>query len=131
MDGVDRVEAIGHFFEQRRRGAIGGEPRGFDLHAGAQFHDVEHLAQRGAFVEFDPERTPHILRDEGADALARDDEPLGAQMCNRLANHGAADAGGRDHFLLGRQPRPRRELAARDIRGQPREQLLRQTARRR
>ena len=47
---------------------------------------------------------PFMFRDERPDALAGDDEPLRAQMRNRLANDRAADAGGGDHFLLGRKP---------------------------
>ena len=81
-------------------------------------------------VEIDPERPPHVIGDEGADALAGHHQAVGLQGGHRLAHDGAADAGGRDHFLLGRQLRAGRELAADDIGGQPGDQLAGQPARR-
>ena len=85
--------------------ALGREAGGLDLDAGAQLHDLEHLAQRAQLVGIDAERPARIRRDEGADALARDHQPLGAQRRDRFAHHGAAHAGRRDQLLLGRQPR--------------------------
>ena len=102
------------------RRALGGKPGGLDLDAGAQLHDLEHLAQRRQLVEVDAERPARVLGDECADALAGDHQPLGAQRRHRLAHHRAADAGGGDHFLLGRQPRAGRQLAAGDVGGEPR-----------
>jgi hypothetical protein len=51
--------------------------------------------------------------------LARLNQPFGAQHRYRLAHHGAADAERRRHFLLGRQPRARRDPSAGDFRGKP------------
>src|SRR5262245_17337831 len=116
--GADGVEALDDPADLRRRAAIGGQARGFDLDAGAQLHHVEDRAQRRQRVDIDAQRPARVLRNEGADALTRDDESIGAQGRNRLAHHGAAHAGRRDQFLLGRQPRPRRDLAAGDIVGE-------------
>ena len=117
--------AVGDLLDLRRRGALGGKAGGLDFDAGAQLHDIEHLAQRRMLVEIDPERPAHLLGDEGADALAGHHQPVGAQGRDRLADHGAANPGRGDHFLLGRQPRAGRQLAAGDIGGQPRHQLRR------
>ena len=120
VDGrLDCRKTVGDLLDLRRRGALGGKPGGLDLDAGAQFHDVEHLAQRRTLVEIDPERPPHVIGDKGADALAGHHQPVGLERGNRLAHHGAADAGGGDHFLLGRQPRAGQQLAADDIGGEP------------
>ncbi len=81
-------------------------------------------------VEIDPERAAHLLGDEGADALAGDHQPVGAQGGDRLADDGAGNPGGGDHFLLGRQARAGGELAAGDVGRQPRHQLRAQPARR-
>ena len=85
--------------------------------------------EQRVFVEIDAEGPPHLLGDEGADALARDHQPVGAQGGDRLADHGAGNAGGRDHFLLGGQALSRRELAAGDIGGEARHEFRRQPAR--
>ena len=47
---------------------------------------------------------------EGADALAGDDESFGAQRRHRLAHHRAAHPGRRDQLLLGRQAGAGRQL---------------------
>ena len=44
--GVDGIEALDDPADLRRRAAIGGQARGLDLDAGAQFHHVEDRAQR-------------------------------------------------------------------------------------
>jgi hypothetical protein len=106
-------------FERRRDAAAGGgvdpfgrKPGRFDLDAGAQFHDVNHFADRAQPVGVDAERPAlHVAHHEGADALARLDKALGAQRGHGLAHHGAADAERRGQFLLGRQPGARREAA--------------------
>ena len=85
--------------------ALGRKARGLDLDAGAQFHHLEHFAQRPHFLRLDAERAVGAVGDEGADALARHDQAFGAQRRDRLAHDGAADAECGDHFLLGRQPR--------------------------
>src|SRR5580704_5287103 len=44
-DGVlDTPVSLGNLFDMRAIVALGGEPRRFDLDAGAQLHDVERLA---------------------------------------------------------------------------------------
>ena len=116
--GAHGIEALDDPADLRRRAAIGGQARGLDLDAGAQFHHVEDRAQRRQRVDVDAQRPARVFRNEGADALTRDDESIRAQGRNRLAHHGAAHAGRRDQFLLGRQPRPRRDLAAGDIVGE-------------
>src|SRR5262245_36619829 len=120
--GVDSVETFDDPAQLRRRGALGGEPRGLDLDPGAQLHHVEHRAQR-QLVELDAQRRAGILRNERADTLARDHEAVRAQGGDGLAHHRAAHAGRRDQLLLGRQARPRRDLAAGDVVGQPRDQF--------
>ena len=80
-------------------------------------------------VEIDPERPAHVVGDESADALPGDHQPVGAQGGHRLPDDGAANAGGGDHFLLGRQARAGRQLAAGDVGGQPGDQLRGQPAR--
>ena len=128
---ADGVEAVDDLADLRGRGAFGRQPRGLDLDPGAQLHHLEHCAQRRQPVERDPQRRAGILRDKGADALTRDHEPVRAQGSDRFPHHRAAHAGGRDHFLLGRQARSRRDLAAGDVVGQPDHQLAGQGSPRR
>ena len=122
--GADGIEAIDDLADCAGGAALGGEARGFDFDAGAQFHDVE---DRRAAATAGRSRCAAARRafsgDEGADALARDDETVGAQGGHRLAHHRAAHPGRRDQFLLGRQARPRGDLAAGDVVGEPRDQL--------
>ena len=90
----------------------------------AQLHDVEDVGERLHALGLDAKR--RVLRlggDEGADALARDHQPFGAQRRHRLAHHRAAHARGARQRLLGRQPRARREAPALDLLGE----LLEQT----
>ena len=55
----------------------------------------------------DADRQPLLRRQhEGADALARLDHAVGAQLRDRLAHHVAADAEFFRELLLGRQPAP-------------------------
>jgi len=129
--GADGIEALDDSADLRRRAAIGGQARGFDLDAGAQLHHVENRAQRRQWIDVDAQRPARVLRDEGADALTRDHEAIRAQGRHRLAHHGAAHSGRRDQFLLGGQPRSRRDLAAGDVVGEARDELARQRARRR
>src|SRR3984893_4728444 len=113
--GADGVEALDDPADLRRRAAIGGQPRGFDLDAGAQLHHVEDRAQRRQRIDVDAQRPARVLRNEGADALTRDHESIRAQGRHRLAHHGAAHAGRRDRFLFGGQLRSRPAPAACDI----------------
>ena len=126
---LDRLIALDDLLDLRRRCALGAQTGGLGLDAGAQLHDVEHLAQRRALVEIDPERPPHPVGDEGADALSREHQTVRTQRGHRFTDHGAADAGGRDHLLLGRQTRARRQLAAGDVGRKPRHQFGRQAPR--
>src|SRR5262245_3415293 len=57
------LEAFDDPAQLRRRGALGGEPRGLDLDPGAQLHHVEHRAQR-QLVELDAQRRAGVLRNE-------------------------------------------------------------------
>ena len=127
--GVDRRKAVGNLLDLRRRSAFGGKPGRLHFDAGAQFHDVEHLAQRRVFVEIHPERPPHLFRDEGADALAGDHQAVSFQGGHRFAHHSAAHARGGDHFLFRGQPRAGRQFAADDAGGQPGDQFPGQPAR--
>ena len=103
-DGVlDAPVSLGDLFDVRAIVALGGEPRRFDLDAGAQLHDVERLAQRIQLIDFDAERPAHMLGDEGADPLPHHDQTVGAQARHRLAHHRAAHPGRGHHLLLGRQ----------------------------
>src|SRR5258708_2510497 len=115
---VDRLIGVADPGEPGRRGALRGEAGGLDLDAGAQLHDLDHLAQRTQLAALDAERPARRRRDESAYALAGDDKSLGAQRRDRLAHDGAADAGGGDHFLLGRQPRAGREISGRNVGGE-------------
>ena len=109
--GVDRAHL-------RARGALGGEPGGLHLHAQAQLHHVQDLLQRccrrsgsmrnGALLR--------LGRDEGADALARHHQALGAQRRHGFAHHGAADARRARQLLLGGQALAGRQPAALDLR---------------
>lgn len=129
IDGaLDGGEAIGDFPDLRRRGAFGGKSGRLDLGAGAQFHDVEDVAQRRLFIEVDAKRAANLLGDESADALPADHQPVSAQGGDRLADDGAADAGGGDHFLLGRQARAGQQFSADDVGGQPRDDFGGQSA---
>ena len=127
--GVDRRKAVGDFLDLRRAGAFGGQPRRRDLDAGAQFHDVEDVAQRGALVEIHPVGPTYLVGDEGPDPLAGDHQAIGPQGGHRLAYDGAADPGGGDHFLFGGKLRPRRQFAADDIGGEAGDQLAGEPAR--
>src|SRR5258707_232548 len=81
---------------------LGREPGGLDLDAHPELHDAQDLRHRAQTLGIDPERSLQgIERDEGADALTREDQPLGAQRRDRLADHRPADAEGRHHGLLG------------------------------
>ena len=99
------------------------EPGGLDFDARAQLHDVEHVAQRTSARRSRRGRGGAPGRRRRRRALAREHQPVGAQRRHRLAHDGAADAGRRDHFLLGRQPRAGRELAAGYVGGQPRDEF--------
>ena len=92
--GADGIEALDDPADLRRRAAIGGQPRGFDLDAGAQLHHVEDRAQRRQRIDVDAQRPARIFRDEGADALPRDHEAIRAQ-----GRHGFRPA--HIHFLIG------------------------------
>ena len=83
------------------------------------------------FVDLDAKRPAHVLGNEGADALADQNQAVSAQAGNRLAHHGAAHAGCDHHFFLGRQPRTRRQAARGNVGGDLRHQLMGQPARRR
>src|SRR6185437_3968224 len=64
VDGrADGGEAVGDLLGLRGGGPFGGKAGGLDLDPGAQFHDVENLAQGRMLVEIDPERPPHIVGD--------------------------------------------------------------------
>jgi hypothetical protein len=128
--GIDRGETFADLLDLGGGGTFGGQAGGFDLDAGPQFHDVKDVAERRMLVKIDPKRAAHIVGHKGADALAGDDQPVGPQCGDRLADHGAGHASGDDHLLLGRQARPRRQFTAGDIGGQPRHQLGSQPARR-
>jgi hypothetical protein len=131
LDGsLDRLIMLDDLLELRRRRPLRAEAGGLDLGAGAQLHDVEDFAQRRMLVEIDPEWPADTVGDEGADALPRDDQPVRPQGGHRFPDHGAGNAGRRDHFLLSRQPRPRRQFAAGDVGREPSHELSRQTARR-
>ena len=103
--------------ELRRRRALGRQSRGLDLdrRSAAPSRRALRAAMRASSRSIRNGRRG-IVRDEGADALARDDQAFRAQSRDRLAHDGAADAGRGDHLLLGRQPRAGRELAARRCR---------------
>jgi len=131
VDGrADRGKAVGDLLDVGGRGAFGGKSGSLDFDPGAQLHHVEDGLQRRVLVEIDPERPPHMIGDEGADALPGHHQAVGPQRRHGLANDGAANPRGRDHFLLGRQLRAGRQFAADDIGGQPRHQLRGQIARR-
>jgi hypothetical protein len=127
--GGNGIEALRDLADLRQRAALGGEPGGLDLDAGAQLHHVEHRAQRRQAIELDAQRRTGIFRHECPDALAGDDETIRTQRRDRLAHHGAAHAGRRDQLLLGGQARSRLDLAAGDIVGEPRDELAGQRAR--
>ena len=114
------------------RAAARGKHRRLDLDAGPQFHDLEHLGDRGQPIEREAERTPvGIGRDKRAGALARYHKAVGAQGGDRLAHDRATDAHRGDHFLLGRQFGTGRQLGAGDVRGDPLGDLAAQISRRR
>src|SRR5262249_4670541 len=69
--GVDGRKALHDLADLRRRAAIGGQAGGLDLDAGAQFHHLQHGAQRRQRVDLDAQRPARVFRDKGADALAR------------------------------------------------------------
>ena len=62
---------------------------------------------------------------EGADALARLDHAVGAQLRDRLAHHIAADAEFFGELLLGGQPGSRDEVAGLDLAAQKRSDAMR------
>ena len=84
--------------------AFGSEARRLDLDPGAEFHDVEHLAEWRVLVEVDAKWPPHMIGDKGAYPLAGDHQMVGAQRRHCFPNDSAADARCGYHFLLGRQP---------------------------
>ncbi len=126
---LDGVEAFRDLSKLGGGGALGGKPCCLGLDAGAQLQHREHLAQGGELLHIDAERPACIGGDEGADALPRHDQAFCAQRRHGFPYHGTADAGGRDHLLLGRQSRARWNLAAGDVGGQPRDQFMRQRSR--
>src|SRR5262245_28826656 len=91
--GLDSVESISDLFELRRGRAFSGEPGSLDLDARAQFHDVEHLAQRRSLVEVDAKRPTYMICNECSNPLPGYHQTIGAQGRNRFADHGAADTG--------------------------------------
>jgi hypothetical protein len=126
----DQLVGFGDLARLRGAAALRGKTCGFDFDAGAQLHDLQHFLQRMQILQFDAERAPRIVGDKGANALAHHDQPVGAQAGDGLAHDGAAHAGRRHHFFLGRQPRARQQAAAGNIAGDLRHELLGQTARR-
>ena len=83
-----------------------------------------HLRDRAQAVGIDAKRPAlDIAHHKSADALAGLDQAFGAQRRHRLAHHRAAHAERRRQFLLGRQPRARREPAAGDFGGEPLDHL--------
>ncbi len=59
---------------------LGGEAGRLDLHRHPQLHHVHHLGDRGQAVGIDAKRPAlPVTRDEEAETLARDDQPLGPQ----------------------------------------------------
>ncbi|HZW72638.1 MAG TPA: hypothetical protein VFF43_03795, partial [Caldimonas sp.] len=73
--------------EGGRRDALGGDAGRLDFDAGAKLHHVQDVADRAHLRRVDSERSAlDVARDEGADALARLDQPFGAQHRNRLTH---------------------------------------------
>src|SRR5690242_14583585 len=75
---VDRRAKLADLPDLRDRGTLGGQADRLDLDPGAQFHHIEHVAERRALVEFDAERPANIVGDKSADALAGHHQPVGA-----------------------------------------------------
>ena len=128
---VDRRKRAGNAAARSDARPFGGETCRFDLDAGAQLHHLHDLRDRAQAVGIDAERAAlDIAHDEGADALAGLDQPLGPQHRNSLAHHRAAHAGRGNQLRLGRQLGARLELASRNLGAQPVDQPLGETARR-
>ena len=70
-----------------------------------------------------------MIGDKSADALAGYHQPVGFERRDRLAHDRSAHPRGGDHFLLGRQPRTGRQLAADNIGGEPGDKFAAQAAR--
>ena len=87
-------------------------PRGFDLDAGAQLHDVEHFAQRRSSSKSMRNGRRTFSATKAPTPWRVTTSPSARRRRHRLAHHGAADPGRGDHFLFGRQPRAGRQLAA-------------------
>ena len=84
--------------------ALGSESGGFGFDGDAQFHDVQDTLQGIELVRVYAEGAVVVLfGDEGAHTLAGEDQAVGAEGRDRLANHGAADAERGDELLFGRE----------------------------
>src|SRR6185369_4865695 len=128
---IDHIKAIDDLANLGRRGALGGQTCGLDFNAGAQFHDFKHFTYRRQAADIDAERPARILGNESPDTLPGYHQPLGAQRGHGFAHDRSAHPGCRNQLLLGREACARRDVSARYIGSQPRDELMRERFRRR
>ena len=101
---IDGGEGGCHMAARLGGPALGSESGGFGFDGDAQFHDVQDTLQGVELVRVYAEGAVVVLfGDEGAHTLAGEDQAVGAEGRDRLANHGAADAERGDELLFGRE----------------------------